>query len=199
MDNQATPTVTPTKTLLYWRKSLFSVKPSNVVPVILSLDQDGQFTMKTADNTKIIDSQARDLTVRFTGWGTMLIKTSDKEYAFTGVGASYSPDPSQEQIEEIKAVDGNNAAKDSNLTRVGAAGSALAGVGAAGAGASIAGSAASQYAYYQGLSSIRDWQHVFDQAGAKVTKSSMRFMMYFTLALAVIVVVGLIITLSAKQ
>jgi hypothetical protein len=196
--NQDT-TITPTKTLLYWRKSLASIKPSNVLPVILTLDQSGVFSMKTADNNEVFSKPANELAVRFTGWGTMLVTVDGKEYAFTGIGGSYTPDPSKEQIEEIKAASGADSSENANLNRVGAVGAALSGAGGAGAGAGLAGSAAMQYAYYQGLNNIRDWQQVLEKAGAKVSKSSMKFMMYFTITIAVLVVVFLIIGISNKQ
>ena len=193
MNEESQNTITPTKSLLYWRKS--KLNGMDCVPVIISLDEAKTLSLKTADNTTEFSIPASQATVRFTNWGTMAITANGKTYDIVGVGAATSPDPTAEQLQEIHQSAGSNANEDTALSGVGAAGTALSG---ASAGAGIVGSAAMQYAYYQGLEAIKAWQRELPKAGATIEASKMNAMKYFTFGIAALVVIFLVIALLTK-
>jgi hypothetical protein len=187
MNEEKPTTFTPTKSLLYWRKS--KLNGAACVPVIVSLDESKNFSMKTAEATEF-SAPASSTVVAFTNWGTMVVSLNGKTYDIVGTGATTSPSPTAEQLSEVGAVDTGN----QTLSNVGAAGAAA---GAIDPTVGVAGSAAMQYAYYQGLEAIKAWQQELPKAGATVKASKMNAMKYFTLAivglLAVLFVVGLVI------
>lgn len=190
MDNQLPHSLIPTKSLMYWRKSL--INGMACVPVILGIDEEKNFFLKSKDAIEF-SIPATEVDVKFTSWGTMVVKASGKKYDIVPMGAAVSPDPTPEQLEEIKAASGANASKDRLATELGAAGTAIGGA------AGVAGSAAMQYAYYQGLGSMKEWQEALSQAGATVKRSSMRAMMYFTVGMVALLVIFFIIGSMHKQ
>jgi hypothetical protein len=196
MDNEARTPIKPIKSLLYWRKS--KINGAATVPVVLTLDQSGVLTMKTADRETVFSLPASEAAVRFTSWGTMVIGTQGNNYDIVGLGASLSPKPSKAQLEELSALSGSNPRAGTDLSRAGSTGVAFGAAGDLGAVAGVAGSVAKQYAYYQGLEAIKAWQETLPQAGAGVTKSSMNAMKYITLAIIGLVVVGLAIGLLMR-
>lgn len=187
MDEQSTHNQT-VKSLLYWRKS--KVNGLACVPVVVSLGADKSFSMKTADGAVQFSLPASEASVKFTGWGTMVIMANGKKYDIVGTAAGVSPDPTREQIEEVRTADESDLPLSSGVTKAGAAGAAATAVGgAAGTAASAAGVAAMQYAYQQGVNTLRDWQVLLSDAGAKVTKSSMRYMTYYIVGFVLLLVV----------
>lgn len=178
--------------LLYWRKNLWN--GAQCVPVILQLDDDGQFTMRTADKATVFSVQLKEVQPRFTGWGTMILRISDKTYDLVGAGGTLSPSPAQWQLDTLRnpADAATSEGAIAGSAGVGAAelGSAT-GLGAAGTAAAVGGVAASQVAFHRGLSRMRDWQNIFSDAGLSFRRSSMRYM-----AIYVGVVVGLLIVFA---
>jgi hypothetical protein len=193
MNEESQNTITPTKSLLYWRKS--KLNGMDCVPVIIALDESRTFSLKTADNNVEFSVPASETTVKFSSWGTMAITVNGKTYDIVGVGAGTSPDPTTEQLQEIQDAGGTSGDVDTNLSTVGAAGTALSG---ASAGAGVVGSAAMQYAYYKGLEAIKAWQRELPKAGATIQASKMNAMKYFSIGIAVLVVIFLAIALLTK-
>ncbi|WP_347108249.1 hypothetical protein AAHB33_15400 [Paenarthrobacter sp. S56] len=182
----------PIKSLLYWRKS--KVNGAATVPVILSLDTAGLLSMQDADLVTMFAVPAHEAVVRFTSWGTMVLTIHGRRYDVVGVGASLSPQPSQAQISAVVG----HSEDPTNVSRAGSAGVALGNAGGIGSVAGIAGGAAMQFAYYKGLEAIKAWQDAMPLAGATVLKSPMRAMLYFTLAVAAAVVIGLVALLAGR-
>ena len=196
MDNPATTAVSPIKSLLYWRKS--KLNGAATVPVVLSLEPNGVLKMKNAAQETIFSVPANETTVQFTAWGTMVVRARSNQYDIVGVGASLSPKPSQQQLNELSAHPGSNSKDGTDLSRIGSAGTALSGGDGLGAVAGVAGSIGMQYAYYQGLEAIKVWQQTLPLAGSDVRKNSMNAMKYFTVALIAVVVIALAIGLLNK-
>jgi hypothetical protein len=116
MDNEARMPIKPIKSLLYWRQS--KINGAATVPVVLTLDQSGVLTMKTADQETEFSLPANEAAVRFTSWGTMVIGVQGNSYDIVGLGASLSPKPSKAQLEELGAPSGNNPRAGTDLNRV---------------------------------------------------------------------------------
>lgn len=178
--NPTSPSITPGISVLYWRQSLWNA--SQCIPVVLQLDADGTFSMRTADKQEVFSVPIHEVQPRFTGWGTMLLTIADKTYALVGVGATDSPRPADWQIAALQ-----NAAEAANpngsitgTAGVGAAsiGDAV-GQGALGAAAAAGGAVASQMAFHRGLGRMRDWQDVFAAAGLAFRRNSMNYMAIF--------------------
>ena len=190
--NPRQSTITPAISLLYWRKNLWN--GAQCVPVLLQLDADGQFSMRTADETTVFSVQLQEVQPRFTGWGTMILRINGKTYDLVGVGGTLSPSPAQWQLNALKdpadAASSEGAIAGSAGVGASELGSAV-GLGAAGAAAAVGGAAASQVAFHQGLSRMRDWQNIFSEAGLSFRRSSMRYM-----AIYVGVIVGLLIVFA---
>ena len=172
--------ITPSVSVLYWRQSLWNA--SQCVPIVLQLDADGTFSMRTADKQEVFSVPIHEVQPRFTGWGTMILTIADKAYAIVGVGATDSPRPADWQIGILQ-----NAAEAANpngsiagTAGVGAAtvGNAV-GQGLVGTAAAVGGAVASQVAFHRGLGRMRDWQDVFVAAGLSFRRNSMNYMAIF--------------------
>jgi hypothetical protein len=185
---------TSIKSLLYWRKS--KLNGAKCVPAILSLDADGNFSLKDRDGSVVYSVPVKEADVAFTGWGTMVINAPNAKYDIVGSGAGISPSPTQEQLEEVRAAQGDNQTTNNVATKLGAAGVA---VGTGAPEASAVGSVAMGMAFQEGVNSIGDWQKALIAAGAKVKQSKMRNFIYYVVAIIVILIVGLIIAISHKQ
>lgn len=187
--NPQQPTIMPTISLLYWRKNLWNA--AQCVPVVLKLDADGRFSMRTADEATVFSVHITEVQPRFTGWGTMILKIGGITYDLVGMGGTISPRPAQWQLDALKNP-AEAASSDGSIAGSAGVGAAqvgpAAGLGAAGAVGAVAGVAASQVAFHQGVSRMRDWQKVFTDAGLSFRRNSMRFMAIF-----VGVIVGLLI------
>ena len=68
--------ITPSVSVLYWRQSLWNA--SQCVPIVLQLDADGTFSMRTADKQEVFSVPIHEVQPRFTGWGTMILTIADK-------------------------------------------------------------------------------------------------------------------------
>ncbi len=195
--NPQQTTITPAISLLYWRKNLWNA--AQCVPVVLQLDADGQFSMRTADEATVFSVQIKEVQPRFTGWGTMILRIDGKTYDLVGTGGTLSPSPAQWQLNVLKspadAASSGGAIAGSAGVGLSELGSAT-GLGAAGTVAAVGGAAASQVAFHRGLSRMRDWQNIFSEAGLSFRRSSMRYMAIYVGAvvgiLVVLAVIGLI-------
>jgi hypothetical protein len=196
MDNHAPTPISPIKSLLYWRKS--KINGAATVPVVLSLDPAGVLRMKNADQETIFSLPAKEAAVRFTSWGTMIVSVRGTHYDIVGVGASLSPRPSRQQLDELGAGSGPHSGDGTDLSRAGSAGAAMSSGDGLGAVAGVAGNVVMQYAYYQGIGAMRAWQETLPRAGADVKKSSMKAMKYFTLAFIAFLLIALAIGLLNK-
>lgn len=193
MNQEPQATFTPTKSLLYWRKS--KLNGAACVPVIVSLDASKTLSLKSADATEF-SLPASEATVAFSNWGTMTITAGGKTYDIVGTGAAISPSPTTEQLQEINESGSSNASQNNTISTVGAAATAVSGMDNA---VGAAGSVAMQYAYYKGLEAIKAWQQELPKAGVAVRASKMNAMKYFTVAIVALVVIFLVIGLAAKK
>lgn len=188
--NTQQPAITTAMSLLYWRKNLWN--GAQCVPVILQLDADGQFTMRTADEATVFSVQVQEVQPRFTGWGTMILRIEGKAYDLVGIGGTLSPRPAQWQLEAIKnpgdAASPNGAIAGSVGVGASEVGSAV-GLGAAGAAAAVGGAVAAQAAFHRGVSRMRDWQNIFSEVGLSFRRSSMRYMAIYVGAIAGLLIV----------
>jgi hypothetical protein len=194
MNSSSVPTIAPAISVLYWRQNLWNA--AQCVPVVLQLDADGMFSMRTADKQVVFSAPIRDVQPRFTGWGTMILTIADTTYALVGVGATDSPRPADWQVEMLQ-----NAAEAANpngsiagTAGVGAAtvGSAV-GQGLAGTAAAVGGAVVSQVAFHRGLGRMRDWQEVFVAAGLSFRRNSMNYMAIFVGTVVGVVVLLVIV------
>lgn len=165
------------------------------VPAVLSLDHSKTLALRDA-NQEGFAVPLSEATIKFTSWGTMIINVADKKYDVLGVGGSLSPNPSKEQLEEIKAAAGSNTSKNDLLTKAGSVGAAMSTVSA---GASALGAASMEFAYYDGLEAIKEWQVQLVKAGATVKTSKMKSMTYYLWGLAIAFVVILTIAIRMKK
>jgi hypothetical protein len=191
----------PTKSLIYWRKS--PINGFRCVPVLLTLEPDNTLTMKTAKNVIAFQAPMSQVQAHFTGWGTMVLVVNGKKYVFVGIGAAVSPSPTAEQKAELG---GAYSALSSAGGRAGAVGlgvgavASVAGQQAVGAASAVAGVAVQEVAYYRSLGTMREWQDIFAQAGVLTSKkSSMSYMKYYLIGLLVLVALILIIGTIGKH
>jgi hypothetical protein len=174
------------KSLLYWRKNLWN--GAACVPVVLTLE-DEVLSMRAADGTTVF-SEARDkITVRFTGWGTMLLVVAGKKYDVVGMPAATSPAISDAQKAELSGLTTEEARLEDKQPVV--LGGAVA-TATGNSGATIVGAAVSTAVYYRGLNSIREWKALIGSSSDQ--KKKLSNMTYFI----AIMVVGLIIAIALK-
>jgi hypothetical protein len=164
-NTSATPVAQPEppqffKSGVYWRQSLWN--GAKTVPSILTID-NGTLSLKS-DRELAFEVPVNTVKVRFTRFGTLVIKASGKKYDITGVGAAISRQFSEQQREELA---NKNANTPTNLV-AGGLGSNSLGVGVGGvggAGASIAGSALAVVGFSIGVKELNKWKPIFAKEG----------------------------------
>jgi hypothetical protein len=174
------------KSLLYWRKNLWN--GSACVPVILTLN-GATLSMKAADDTVVFSEVVDQLSVQFTGWGTMVLTVAGKKYDIVGMPAADSPAISELQKAELSGLSSQAANDGVRDTQPAVLGGTIATV-AGPSGASVVGAAVSTAVYYQGLTSIREWKALIGSPADQ--KRKLNYMTLFIISV-VIVVIGAII------
>ncbi len=148
------------KSGIYWRKSLWN--GAKTVPSILALN-NGTLSLKS-DRETAFEVPVQSVKVRFTRFGTLVIKAAGKKYDITGVGAAISRQFTDEQKQELANENVNTA---TNLTAGGlganAFGVGVGGVG--GAGASIVGNIGAIVGFSIGVKELGKWKAIFANAG----------------------------------
>lgn len=173
------------KSLLYWRKSLWN--SAACVPVILTLEGE-TLSMKKSDGTNVFSESLKNVSVRFTGWGTMVLTIGGKKYDFVGMPAATSPAISDVQKAELRGLTSDDDATKTRDTQPVVLGGAVA-TATGNSGATIVGAAASTAVYYRGLSSIREWKTLIGSPADQ--KKKLNFMTYFIILVVVVLVVAI--------
>lgn len=174
------------KSLLYWRKNLWN--GADCVPVILTLEGN-VLSMKTADDTEVFKEAVEQLSVRFTGWGTMVLTVAEKKYDIVGMPAADSPAVSDLQRRELSSLASANTASDLRDAQPAVLGGTIASTTGP-TGSSVVGAAISTTVYYRGLTSIRQWQGLIGSPADQ--KRKLNYMTRFII-LVVVILVGAII------
>lgn len=144
--------------------------------------------MKQSDDTNIFNEPVKNITVRFTGWGTMVLTIAGKKYDFVGMPAATSPAISDLQKSELRGLTSDEKASQSRDTQPAALGGAVA-TATGNSGATIVGAAASTIVYYRGLSSIHEWKTLIGSSSDQ--KKQLNFMTYFIILTVVVLVVAI--------
>lgn len=176
------------KSLLYWRKNLWN--GSDCVPVILALENN-VLSIKAADGTVVFADSLDQVSVKFTGWGTMILTRAGKDYDIVGMPAATSPAISDLQKAELSGVSDqvtkNGAVRDTQPAVLGGTVASAAGP----TGASVVGAAVSTAVYYNGLSSIREWKNLIGSPADRQRKMS--YMTWFILGVIIFLVGAIVI------
>lgn len=177
------------KSLLYWRKNLWL--GTSCVPVILTLEQN-TLAMKRSDETIVFSESLDNVTVKFSGWGTMTLIILGKKYDIVGMPAATSPAISDRQKAELSGLNTNNPVTDVQDRQPVVLGSTVASTTGS-AGSALVGAAVSTVAYYRGLTSIREWKGLIGapQDQGKKMNSMTRFI--------ILLLIGLIGAVMARE
>jgi hypothetical protein len=175
------------KSLLYWRKNLWN--GSACVPVILTLN-DATLSMKTADDMVVFSEAVDQLSVKFTGWGTMVLTVADKKYDIVGMPAADSPAISDLQKAELSGLSSQAANDGVRDTQPAVLGGTIA-TAAGPSGASVVGAAVSTAVYYKGLTSIREWKALIGSPADQ--KRKLNYMTWFIISVVIIVIGAIIV------
>ena len=171
------------------------INGAKTVPVVVSLDSSGLFSMQDAAGAAVFSLPVQQASFRFTSMGTMVVTAESRKYDILGVGANLSPSPSPGQLAEMQATPGVH--EDlTDLSRAGSAGAAMGGAGGLGGVAGVAGGAAMMFAYYQGLEGIKAWQEMLPETGAPVRKSSMKAGLFMSVGMAAAIIIGIIVAFN---
>lgn len=147
-------------------------------------------SVKKSDGTIVFNESLKNVVVRFTGWGTMVLTIADKKYDFVGMPAATSPAISDLQKTELRGLtstDNHTQAQDSQPITMGSAVATASG----NAGATIAGAAASTAIYYRGLSSIREWKTLIGSEADQ--KKKLNNMTYYIVGVIIVLVAALVL------
>ena len=202
------PKITPTKSLLYWRKSL--INGAKCVPAVLTLEADGDLILVDNDS-QVFSTQISSVKTKFSAWGTMTLTVDGKKYDFVGMPAPLSPAVSPQLSAEMNETEQAAAKRNQSMTTggagltvggvgVGIAGRAMnvAGASVAGAAGTVAGAAMGQYVYFSGLKTIKRWESTFVEAGLIAKKRKMRAMIYFIFGIIFVFVLLFLAGLSQR-
>lgn len=173
------------KSLLYWRKNLWN--SADCVPVIVTLNGD-MLSMKQSDGVDVFNESLKNITVHFTGWGTMVLTITGKKYDIVGMPAATSPSISDSQKDELRGLSTDDKVVGVSDGQPVVMGGAVA-TATGNSGATIVGAAASTVVYYKGLRSIRDWKALIGSPADQNKK--LNFMTYFIIFVAVVLVVAI--------
>lgn len=175
------------KSLLYWRKNLWN--GAACVPIILALEGN-VLSMKTADDAVVFKVTVDQLSVQFTGWGTMVLNVAGEKYDIVGMPAADSPAISDLQKKELSSLISVNAAGGLHDAQPAVLGGTIASTTGP-TGSSVVGAAISTTVYYRGLTSIRQWKSLIGSPADQ--KRKLNYMTRFIIFVVVILVGAIIL------